>query len=76
MPGTPQTMWSSLRRSLAPWLLLTACLALTVQALGDRQPLDAWVYDTGQALVRRAPPADLRIVAIDTASLQRVGRWP
>lgn len=76
MPGTPQTMWSSLRRSLAPWLLLTACLALAVQALGDRQPLDAWVYDTGQALVRHTPPADLRIVAIDAASLQRVGRWP
>ena len=62
--------------SLAPWLLLTACAALVAQALGDRLPLDAWVYDSGQALVRRAPPDDLRIVAIDGASLQRVGRWP
>jgi signal transduction histidine kinase len=76
--------WNRLRQwlaqrvgnSLAPWLLLTAGVALAVQGLGARLPLDAWVYDSGQALVRRAPPDDLRIVAIDGASLQRVGRWP
>ena len=76
MPSIPQNWWSGLRSGLTPWLLLTACLALAVQWLGDRLPLDAWVYDTGQSLVRREPPADLRLVAIDAASLQRVGRWP
>jgi CHASE2 domain-containing sensor protein/nitrogen-specific signal transduction histidine kinase len=38
--------------------------------------LDNLLYDLGQRLASRPPPADIVIVAIDEESLSQLGRWP
>lgn len=73
-PSLLQSLKRVRRAGVAP--LLAVLAAVGVQTLGWKLPLDAWVYDNGQRWVRRAPPTDVRIVAIDAESLQRVGRWP
>jgi CHASE2 domain-containing sensor protein len=38
--------------------------------------VDHLLYDAGLPLLSRPAPADIVIVAIDEASLARIGRWP
>lgn len=37
---------------------------------------DRWLYDAGQNQTERAPSPDVAVVAIDDASLGRIGPWP
>ncbi|MDE1929563.1 MAG: CHASE2 domain-containing protein, partial [Burkholderiales bacterium] len=58
---------------------IAALLALLAGALafgGWTWRLDRLVYDSGLSLWRRPAPADIVIVAIDDASIARIGRWP
>jgi CHASE2 domain-containing sensor protein/signal transduction histidine kinase len=53
-----------------------AALAAVLALQGWAWRLDMVVYDLGMARFGRPPPQDIVIVAIDEASLQRIGRWP
>ena len=64
------------RREVVLVVLLLALIALTVNLSGMLARLDHLVLDTGQRLQRRAPAADIVIVAIDADSLERLGNWP
>ena len=61
------------RFSTALILLLVALLASGSGLLGR---VDNLLYDLGQRLHSRPPPADIVIVAIDENSLSKLGRWP
>lgn len=60
--------------------LSTALILLLVAVLtsysGVLNRVDNLLYDLGQRLHSRPPPADLVIVAIDEDSLSKLGRWP
>ncbi|MDE2368572.1 MAG: CHASE2 domain-containing protein [Burkholderiales bacterium] len=59
--------------AIAALLGLLACIL----ALGGwTWRFDRLVYDFGLSLWRRPAPADIVIVAIDDASVARIGRWP
>jgi CHASE2 domain-containing sensor protein len=60
---------------------LSAALILLLVALlsthsGILSRVDNLLYDLGQRLHTRPPPADIVIVAIDENSLSKLGRWP
>lgn len=59
--------------SAALILLLIALLTTQSGILGR---VDNLLYDLGQRLHTRPPPADIVIVAIDENSLSKLGRWP
>ena len=66
-------------RTLTEWSLL--CLLLVGLAglsawQGWLWRVDHLLYDAGLPLLSRQAPADIVIVAIDEASLARIGRWP
>ena len=61
------------RLSTALILLLVALLTGYSGVLGR---VDNLLYDLGQRVHSRPPPADLIIVAIDEDSLSKLGRWP
>lgn len=61
------------RLSTALILLLIALLATSSGVLNR---VDNLLYDLGQRLHTRPPPADIVIVAIDEDSLSKLGRWP
>lgn len=56
-------------------LLLTAAILFALHG-GALWRLDQVIYDLQLKLWSRPPPSDLVIVAIDTESLDRLGRWP
>lgn len=56
-------------------LLLTAIILFALQAQALWR-LDQVVYDLQLKLWTRSPPSDLVIVAIDSDSLDELGRWP
>ncbi|MBT9567104.1 MAG: CHASE2 domain-containing protein [Thiobacillus sp.] len=60
--------------------LSTALILLFVAVLtsysGVLNRVDNLLYDLGQRVHSRPPPADLVIVAIDEDSLSKLGRWP
>ena len=56
--------------------LLLAAIVLAVGISGVLLRLDHLILDTGQRLGQRVAADDLVIVAIDEASLDRLGRWP
>lgn len=56
-------------------LILLLIAGLTTQS-GVLSRVDNLLYDLGQRLHTRPPPADLVIVAIDEDSLSKLGRWP
>ena len=53
-----------------------ALLATALLLSGWTWRADRVLYDLGLSLWRRAPPADIVIVAIDDASIAAIGRWP
>lgn len=72
-------MTIALTRHLREWAVLTLCmLALLVFALQGNwfERLDNSFYDAAVARSDRPVPDDILILAIDDASLARVGRWP
>lgn len=56
--------------------LILLLLVGLLQASGILSRVDNLIYDVGQKLDYKAPPADLIIVAIDEQSLSQLGRWP
>lgn len=56
-------------------LLLGALLVAAVRG-GWLDRADFWFYDTSVTLSGRPPAPDILILAIDEASLARLGRWP
>ncbi len=72
-------MNGSAGRHLREWLVLTLAL-LVFLVLAQRaswfERADNWLYDTSVAWGGRPAPEDIVILAIDEASLARVGRWP
>jgi len=78
--GADLTRAMTLRgRTLTEWSLL--CLLLVGLAglsawQGWLWRVDHLLYDAGLPLLSRPAPADIVIVAIDEASLARIGRWP
>ena len=56
--------------------LILLLVALLVSYSGVLNRVDNLLYDLGQRLHSRSPPADLVIVAIDEDSLSKLGRWP
>jgi CHASE2 domain-containing sensor protein len=56
-------------------LILLSVVLLTTYS-GALNRVDTLLYDLGQRLHTRPPPADLVIVAIDEDSLSKLGRWP
>ena len=56
--------------------LILLLVALLVSYSGVLNRVDNLLYDLGQRLHSRPPPADLVIVAIDEDSLSKLGRWP
>jgi len=66
-------------RHLRDWavLALLLLLGLTAALRGAWfEPANQWLYDTAIAASGRPPASDILIVAIDEASLGRLGRWP
>jgi len=70
---------SPARRILLEWLLVTSC----VLGLGVAAALDGWLWrfdlqlhDISLTRQDRSTDPDILIVAIDDASLTRLGRWP
>jgi CHASE2 domain-containing sensor protein/anti-sigma regulatory factor (Ser/Thr protein kinase) len=61
------------RLSTALILFLVALLATSSGVLNR---VDNLLYDLGQRLHTRPPPADIVLVAIDEDSLSKLGRWP
>lgn len=54
-----------------------AALILVLAATTDTvSGFDRWIYDAGQRLTERTPSTEVAVVALDDASLVRVGRWP
>jgi len=63
------------------WLPSTATAAAVLLVCGFAAPgftdrLEAFVYDRALRASSVAPPADIAIVAIDDASIARLGAWP
>lgn len=56
--------------------LILLLIVLLVTWSGVLSRVDNLLYDLGQRLHTRPPPADLIIVAIDEDSLSKLGRWP
>lgn len=56
--------------------LLLVLIALSISLSGVLIRVDHLVFDVGQRLNRRSVPQDIVIVAVDEASLERIGRWP
>ncbi|MFO7543134.1 MAG: CHASE2 domain-containing protein [Thiobacillus sp.] len=65
-----------LRDDRASTALILLLVALLVSYSGALNRVDNLLYDLGQRLHTRPPPADLVIVAIDEDSLSKLGRWP
>lgn len=51
-------------------------LTLLASGTGWFARLDQTLYDLGISALKRPPPRDIVIVAIDQPSLDRIGRWP
>ncbi len=67
------------RVAFGEWCVLTLLLALFCAVLGHARGLgrpDQTLYDAALKLSTRAPSPDIVIIAIDDASLGRIGRWP
>lgn len=56
--------------------LFAALLGAALAGSGLAGRADLALYDLGQSLWPRTPRADVVIVAVDEASLARIGRWP
>lgn len=67
---------SFLRNDRLSTALILLLVALLVSYSGVLNRVDNLLYDLGQRLHTRSPPADLIIVAIDENSLSKLGRWP
>ncbi len=66
----------SLRNDRLSTALILLLVALLTTYSGVLNRVDNLLYDLGQRLHTRPPPADLVIVAIDENSLSKLGRWP
>lgn len=67
------------RAAFREWLtcaVAVAGAAAMAAATGAFGRIDRTLYDAGMALLERPAPADIVIVSIDQASLDRIGRWP
>ena len=64
------------KRSLLIVALALMLIALTGSLNSACRRLDNLVFDLGQSFVRKAIPDDIVLVAVDEASLARLGRWP
>ena len=64
------------KRSLLIVALALMLIALTGSLNSAFRRLDNLVFDLGQSFVRKAIPDDIVLVAVDEASLARLGRWP
>jgi CHASE2 domain-containing sensor protein len=67
---------SLLRNDRLSTALILVLVVVLVSYSGVLNRVDNLLYDLGQRLHTRAPPADLVIVAIDENSLSQLGRWP
>ena len=56
--------------------LLLVLIALSISLSGVFVRVDHLVFDVGQRLNRRSAPEGIVIIAVDEASLERIGRWP
>ena len=56
--------------------LLLVLIALSISLSGVLTRVDHLVFDVGQRLNRRTALEGIVIVAVDEASLERIGRWP
>ena len=65
-----------LRNDRLSTALILLLVALLTSYSGVLNRVDNLLYDLGQRLHTRPPPADLVIVAIDEDSLSKLGRWP
>jgi CHASE2 domain-containing sensor protein len=67
---------SLLRNDRLSAALILLLIALLTTHSGILSRVDNLLYDLGQRLHIRPPPADIVIVAIDENSLSKLGRWP
>ncbi len=67
---------SLLRNDRLSAALILLLIALLTTHSGILSRVDNLLYDLGQRLHTRPPPADIVIVAIDENSLSKLGRWP
>lgn len=56
--------------------LALALIAVLITSSGTLIRFDNLYYDLGRYLTSKPAPADIVIVAIDEASLDKIGRWP
>ena len=56
--------------------LILQLLVVLLSTTNILSRVDNLIYDVGQKLYQKAPPADVIIVAIDEVSLSQLGRWP
>ncbi len=67
------------RAAVREWWILTLLLTLLAAVLGGQNGLgriDHTLYDATVSRLGRSPSAEIVIVAIDEASLEKIGRWP
>lgn len=67
------------RAAVREWWILTLLLTLLAAVLGGQNGLgriDHTLYDATLSRLGRSPSAEIVIVAIDEASLEKIGRWP
>lgn len=76
MQGLPPRPLRALRSDRFSTVLILLLVALLTTYSGVLTRVDNLLYDLGQRLHTRPPPADLVIVAIDENSLSKLGRWP
>lgn len=67
---------SVLRNDRLSTALILLVVAVVTSYSGVLGRVDNLLFDLGQRLHARPPPADLVIVAIDEDSLSKLGRWP
>lgn len=67
------------RSVIAEWLIISICLTTLAILLSGSSwlwRLDQLIYDAQLRFWQQPSPADIVIVAIDDASLSKLGRWP
>lgn len=74
--AAPRGRRSGLRREWLILLMLTGVAALLLGSANGLGAADHFIYDQLMRADHRAAPDNIAIVAIDDASIARLGRWP
>ncbi len=66
--------WLAKEKSVVALLLVLIALSISLSGVLTR--VDHLIFDVGQRLNSRSAAEGIAIVAVDEASLERIGRWP